>query len=313
MGGGRTELPRTVAVIGAGFIGTHVAAALLEAGIDTVVITRSPLEQRKRILLDGARLAIIDANARELLRPHLDGVDHVIYCASGLMPAEANLDPTADIHLSLPPFLHTLEALRDTGAGLTFLSSGGTVYGAARTKTIDEQHVTEPVTSYGIMKLAAEKYALMHSRLYGLPLRILRCANVYGDHQPATRSQGVIAVFLERIASGASVPVYGDGSIVRDFVYVGDLVELLLRSIRAAGSTVLNVGSGTGHSLIELVAQIEAVVGRKAAIEWLPDRGYDVPRVVLDIGRLRHELGFEPLSLGDGLERTWNATGAEHP
>jgi UDP-glucose 4-epimerase len=173
---------------------------------------------------------------------------------------------------------------------------------------IDEQHPTEPVTSYGIMKLAAEKYVLMHKRLYGLPVRILRCGNVYGEHQPATRSQGVVAVFLERIAAGNSIPLYGDGSIVRDFVYVGDLVELLLRSIAAPrGSSPLNIGSGKGYSLAQVVTEIESVVGRQAIIDRRPDRGYDVARVVLDISRVRREFGFEPLNLQEGLRRTVSA------
>jgi UDP-glucose 4-epimerase len=295
-----------VAVIGAGFIGTHVAAALLGANVETVVINRSPLEARKRRLLSGARVAVVDANAGALLRPHLEVVDHVVYCASGLMPAESNLDPIVDIGLSLPPLVQTLEQLRDLdGVGLTYLSSGGTVYGNARALSIDERHPTEPVTSYGIMKLAGEKYALMHHRLYGVPVRILRCSNVYGEHQPASRSQGVIAVFLERIAAGLPVPIYGDGTIVRDFVHVGDVVALLLRSIaRPGGSDTINVGSGRGYSLAEVVTEIEAAVGRAAVVERLPDRGYDVPRVVLDISLARRELGFDPIPLAEGLRRT---------
>lgn len=305
-------LPRRIAVVGAGFIGTHVAAGLLEAGAELTVINRSPLDERKRAALAGARVAVVDASARELIRPHLADVDHVVYCASGLMPAESNRDPVADAQLSLPPLLHVLELLRERpGAGLTYLSSGGTVYGPPQAELIDERHPTEPITSYGIMKLTGEKYALMHQRLYGVPVRILRCANVFGEHQPATRSQGVIAVFLDRIARGEPVPLYGDGSIVRDFVYVGDVVALILRTIATAGGpTTLNVGTGEGASLTRIVELIERVTGLTAPIERLPDRGYDVSRIVLDIALARREFDFAPRSLEDGLWRTVNGSAA---
>jgi UDP-glucose 4-epimerase len=298
--------PRRVAVIGAGFIGTHVAAGLLDAGFETTVINRSPLGERKARLLDRARVAIVDASARKLLAPQLADVDHVIYCAAGLMPAESNIDPVTDAALSLPPLLHVLSLLQERpGAGLTFLSSGGTVYGPSEAEFIDEDHPTEPVTAYGVMKVAAERYVLMHRRMHGLPATVLRCSNVYGPHQPATRSQGAIAVFIDRIVRAQAVPIYGDGSIVRDFVYVGDIVDVILRTLgRTDGSATLNVGSGQGASLAQAIALIERVSGLRAVIEERPDRGFDVPRVVLDITRARTELAFEPTGLEEGLRRT---------
>lgn len=297
---------RRVAVVGAGFIGTHVAAGLLEAGFETTVINRSPLDDRKERLVSGARVAILDASARKLIAPWLADVDHVVYCAAGLMPAESNIDPVTDAGLSLPPLLHVLSLLQERpGSGLTFLSSGGTVYGPSTAEYISEDHPTEPVTSYGVMKLAAEKYVLLHRHMHALPARVLRCSNVYGPNQPATRSQGAIAVFIDRIMHGRPVPLYGDGSIIRDFVYVGDVVDVIVRSLSTAeGSATLNVGSGAGASLAHVIDLIAQVSGRPAVIEGLPDRGFDVPRVVLDITRARTELGFVPTPLEEGLRRT---------
>lgn len=298
--------PKRVAVVGAGFIGTHVAVRLLDEGLETVVISRSPIGDRKERLLRRAQVVVADASVPRLIRPHVADVDHVIYCASGLMPAESNLDPAADAGLSLPPLLHVLEELRRRpGAGFTYLSSGGTVYGEPRADLIDEEHPTEPITSYGIMKLAGEKYALMHNRLYGVPVRILRCANVYGEHQPATRSQGVVAVFLDRVRRGEPIPLYGDGSVVRDFVYVRDLVQLILAALDGhVGPTILNVGSGEGASIARVIELVEEVTGRSAVIEHRPGRGFDVNRVVLDIARARHAFGYSPLSLKAGLRQT---------
>jgi UDP-glucose 4-epimerase len=305
----RRDPPSRVAVIGAGFIGTHVAGALLRAGFATTVITRSPPEDRKLGLLAGVRLAIADATSRDLLAPHLGDVDHVVYCASGLMPAESNRDPAADAHLSLPPLLNVLELLRRRpGTGLTFLSSGGTVYGPSQAELIGEDHPTEPITSYGIMKLAGEKYVRMYERLYRVPATVLRCANVYGEHQPAMRSQGVVAVAVDRAARGQPIPLYGDGSIVRDFVYVGDLAQLIIDSLGAADlPPVVNVGSGHGCSLGRLVELIAEALGRPVEVDRRPDRGFDVPRIVLDIAIARRLLGLRPTPLVDGLRRTVDA------
>jgi UDP-glucose 4-epimerase len=303
---GRRDLPPRVAVIGAGFIGTHVAAALLGAGVQTTVITRSPPDARKQRLLQNARIAVADASSVELMRPHLDGIDHVVFCASGLMPAESNRDPVADAQLSLPPLINVLELIRRAPAtGITFLSSGGTVYGPSRAELIGERHPTEPVTSYGIMKLAGEKYVRMYEHLYGVPATVLRCANVYGEHQPATRSQGVVAVMLDCARRGEPIPLYGDGSIVRDFVYVGDVARLILASLRrGAKPPTVNVGSGHGCSLTRLVELIAAAVGREVVVDRRPDRGFDVPRIVLDIATARRTFGFEPTTLVDGLRLT---------
>ncbi len=300
------DSPSRVAVIGAGFIGTHVAAALLEAGTETSVITRSPPDARKLRLLAGARVAVVDASSRHLLEPHLEEIDHVVFCASGLMPAESNRDPLADAQLSLPPLLNVLEILRERPArGITFLSSGGTVYGPSRSELIAEDHPTEPITSYGIMKLACEKYVRMYEQLYGIPATVLRCANVYGEHQPAIRSQGVVAVILDRAARGEPIPLYGDGSIVRDFVYVGDVARVILRAIAAGTrSPVVNVGSGSGCSLAQLVDQVAEILGRPLEIDRRPDRGFDVPRMVLDIALARRAYAFAPTPLPDGLRRT---------
>ncbi|MDX6719414.1 MAG: UDP-glucose 4-epimerase [Solirubrobacteraceae bacterium] len=299
-------------MIGAGFIGGHVAKGLLDAGYETTVVNRSPLSERKERLLKDARVAILDASARALLEPQLADVDHVVYCAGGLMPAESNVDPVTDAALSLPPLLHVLSLLQERPTiGLTFLSSGGTVYGPSARQFIDESHPTEPVTSYGVMKLASEKYVLMHRRMDGAPARVLRCANVYGPHQPATRSQGAVAVFIDRILRGKPVPLYGDGAIVRDFVYVGDVVDVILRALEEGeGSATLNVGSGAGASLAEVIALIERISGLRAVIEQLPARSFDVQRVVLDIARAGSELGFAPMTLEQGLRRTLSEIGS---
>lgn len=293
-------------VIGLGFIGSHVGEALLASGQPARFLTPSGLPEGAESLAAG-ELVVGDARLSRVLLPALVEVEHVVYCAGRLMPAESNVHPALDVTSALPPLISVLEALRTTpGVGLTFLSSGGTVYGKTSGIPVDESHPTDPITSYGIMKLASEKYIGAYSKLYGLQARILRCSNVYGERQPPERGQGVVAAFLHRILHDRPVVVFGDGSVVRDYLYVGDLASVLLALIeRGDGASVVNVGSGRGTSLKELISVIQEVTGRRVRIEHRPRRDFDIERIVLDTSTLRRLVPFNPLPLYAGIERTW--------
>jgi len=294
-----------VLVIGAGFIGTHVARAFLDSGVPTRVLTRPT--SAGSAALAGAEILGGEASDPVLLERALRGTRLVVYCAGGLMPAASSLQPLADVALTLPPVITLLEALRTRPeTELIFLSSGGTVYGVPTSQKVDEDHPTEPSCPYGILKLATEKYIGLYTRVHGVRARILRCSNVYGEGQPPDRGQGVIATWLHRILSNEPITIFGDGSSVRDYVYVGDLASLIVSIAgRRGGPQVMNVGSGEGTSLNELLRQIEVVAGKPVPAEYLPARDVDIPRIVLDITRVKRFAGFRPSSLETGLERTW--------
>jgi UDP-glucose 4-epimerase len=298
-----------VLVIGAGFIGRHLIETCTGRGIETTVLTRSPMTQQQRGHLTDAKVVIGDAALRALVDELIAPATHVFYCAGGLMPADSNLDPAADAALTLPPLISVLEALRERPAiGLTFLSSGGTVYGEPATIPVREDHPTEPTTSYGVMKLAAEKYISMYRRLYGVQSRILRCANAYGEHQPAARRQGFIAAALDRMTRGEPIALYGDGQNVRDFVYVHDVVDAMLKTAtRPSGPPIVNVGSGEGVTLLGVLDVIREVTGTEPALDLLPDRGFDVRRIVLDISLLHEEIDFSATPLRTGIAAAWSA------
>lgn len=309
--------PRTegrVLLIGAGFIGCHVAEGLSAAGIPTRLLSRSglPLDLGG---LSGVEVFAGDAGDPSLIADALVGVEHVFYCAGGLLPAQSNRRPILDISLTLPPLVALLETLRaHPGTGVTFLSSGGTVYGRPVRLPVDEEHPTDPITSYGILKLAGEKYLQMYAALYGVPIRILRCSNVYGERQPPDRGQGVVAAFLQRALNDEPVVVFGDGSIVRDYLYVGDLVRVMLELMPLPdGPSVVNVGSGRPASLNDLLGLIEDVTGTRVRVDRRPSRDFDVPAIVLDVNRLRRMVAFEPVPLRLGVERTWAWMSADKP
>jgi UDP-glucose 4-epimerase len=177
---------------------------------------------------------------------------------------------------------------------VVFLSSGGTVYGIPTAVPIPETHPTNPVSAYGIGKLAIEKYFGMFHHLHALPYCVLRLANPYGPRQRPEAAQGAATAFVARVVRGEEIPIWGDGSVVRDYVYVADAVDAIARSLDSDFCGVLNVGSGEGLSLNQVIDRIESTLGVKARRSYLPGRAFDVPANVLDNRRAREVLGWAP-------------------
>jgi UDP-glucose 4-epimerase len=252
-------------------------------------------------------MVIGDAANSAVLEEALNGVDYVICAAGGLLPPEAQERPAADATATLLPLLSLLEALRKRATvGLTYLSSGGTVYGNPLGLTARETDPVAPISAYGVSRAAAEMYVQMYGRTHGFPVQIVRCANVYGPGQPAERSQGAVAVFLHRVAAGLPLRIVGDGSAVRDYVYVGDVADAIARLVLGQHDTgIVNVGAGRGHTVLEVVEHVSNVVGRPAILEFLPPRPHDVRAIVLDIAKLTALIDYAPLSLSAGLRRSW--------
>jgi UDP-glucose 4-epimerase len=281
------------------------------------VLTRSrPAEAVVAAIGDGD-LHLGDAGDPEQLEPALEGVDEVVYSAGGLLPAASEQDPERDAELTLRPLRAVLEALRarpDTR--LAYISSGGTVYGQPDSLPVPETAPARPIGSYGRLHLLCEEEIERHRAEHGLRARILRCSTVYGEHQRPDRGQGAVVTFLHRIERGETIHLYGDGGTIRDYVYAGDIAAVAVDLMqRDDGATVLNVASGKGTSLLELLRRAEKQVGRAAVVERHPERGFDVHQIVLDTSRLRELTGFEPTPLEAGMQRTraWLKSIAREP
>jgi len=165
---------------------------------------------------------------------------------------------------------------------------------------------------HGITSLAGESYLRRYREIYGVPTLALRCSNVYGPGQPGNRSQGLVAAALESIRGARELPVFGDGGALRDYIHVGDVVAALRRLVgRPAVPPVLNLGSGEGHTVQEVVGLVEDVTGESVAARYLPVRVGDVARIVLDVSLLRSLVLFEPRSLRCGIVETWQALARE--
>ena len=185
------------------------------------------------------------------------------------------------------------------------VSSGGTVYGIPQAVPISETHPTDPICSYGITKLAMEKYVALYRQLHGLEGVVLRVANPFGPRQRLDAAQGVVPVFLGKALRHEPLQIWGDGSTVRDFLDVADVVAALLAVVRYKGSeSLFNIGSGQGLSLNQLIAQLEQQLNRSLDVQYLPSRGCDVPTNVLCIDRAKEALNWAPkIPVADGLRR----------
>jgi UDP-glucose 4-epimerase len=245
---------------------------------------------------------------REDVARAVRGADVVYHLISTTIPQSSNQNPIYDVESNLVATLNLLEIAKESKVRkVIFVSSGGTVYGTPQTTPIQEIHRTDPTCSYGITKLAVEKYLGLYHRLYGLNYCILRVANPYGERQLAGSAQGVVAVFLGKVLQNEPIEIWGDGTVVRDYIYVGDVVEALIKAKSYEGDwRLFNIGSGRGLSLNELVAAIEQILGRPIQKKYLSSRLFDVPVNVLDISAAARFLNWAPrTSFQEGLGRTW--------
>jgi UDP-glucose 4-epimerase len=293
---------------GAGFIGSHVAEALLAAGHAVRVFDRPDRRLAPGLpFRDAVEWAEGDFVNPSDVEPALAGCDAVFHFVSTTLPKTSNDNPAYDLETNVIRSISLLNlCLRYRVRKVVFISSGGTVYGVPEDLPIAESHPTDPICAHGIGKLAIEKYLHLYHVLHGLDYCVLRVANPYGERQRVASAQGAVTVFLERALRGASIEIWGDGSVVRDYVYVGDVARAFAAALDYGGDErVINIGSGEGRSLNDLVSVIEATLGHPVAVNHLPGRPFDVPANVLDIGRARACLKWRPETpFADGIART---------
>jgi UDP-glucose 4-epimerase len=292
---------------GGGFIGRHVGLALAERGHRVRLAGRSPRSSLDDRLTNHLTYEMLDLRTADWDRA-LDGVDIVHHYAWSTIPETANSDPVNDLETNVKSTLLLLEAMRRRGGGrLVFASSGGTVYGRIKSVPVVEEHPLEPISLYGVAKVAVERYLGVYRRAYGIDCRIARLSNPFGIGQKVERNQGAASVFTHRALASEPIRLYGDGEIVRDYIHISDAVAGLLAVSRAElgphSPYVYNLASGRGTSLNAIVAALAGGLGRRIAVEYLPSRDYDVPISVLNVARAWRELHWAPqLSFEDGLQ-----------
>lgn len=299
---------RCLIIGGGGFLGSHLALGLLAQGHVVRVLDRPNLHRFDEAKVsDSVEWHEGDFVNHDDVARALSGCDIVFHLAWTTLPKSSNDNPVYDVETNVIGTLHLLElACQAHVQKVIFVSSGGTVYGIPREIPITESHATDPRCAYGISKLAIEKYLNLFHELHGLDYRVLRLANPFGERQRPVGAQGAVSVFLHKAVRNEMIEIWGDGTIVRDYVYVGDVVDAFLRVANYTGEhRVLNVGSGEGKSLKDVIAAIEALLGRDVSYRFLPGRRFDVPVSILDSSRACSALGWKPkTSFNAGLSRT---------
>lgn len=293
---------------GGGFIGSAIIDRLLGDGHSVRVFERPRIDPY-RPFTDSEQVEWINGDLMSVhdIREAVRGVDAVMHLVSTTLPKSSNDDPIYDVQSNLIASLQLLQVMvEEQVRRVVFISSGGTVYGKPQYLPIDERHPTEPMVSYGITKLAIEKFMVMFQHLHGLKPVILRVTNPYGERQRVETAQGAVGVFLDRIIRGQPIEIWGDGSVSRDYIHVSDVAQAFASALTYEGSQVVfNVSTGKGTPLTELLKIIGEVTGLPVNAQFKPARPFDVPMSVLDNTLAQAQLGWKPVvSLSDGIART---------
>lgn len=291
---------------GNGFIGSHLVDALLESGYSVRLFDRPNTVFLGNQLPANIEIMYGDLNSEADISAALAGCDICFHLISTVVPASSNLDPIFDIETNLTGTVRLLNYAVKAGLKkIIFLSSGGTVYGVPTHLPIDENHPTNPLCSYGITKLAIEKYLHLYQQLHGLDYTVLRLANPFGERQRINAAQGAIAVFLGKALRHEKIEIWGDGSVIRDYIHISDVISAMLKSVTYQGPEhVFNIGSGQGVSLNEVLDGIESVTGQPVTRCYTPQRAFDVPISVLAITRAMSALDWAPkTTFITGLEK----------
>lgn len=290
---------------GNGFIGSHIVDRLAEVGHEVRVFDRN--HARRYDAPHNVECIYGDFAGLEAFADTFEDIDVVYHLICTTVPSTSNDNPVADVTENVVTTLRLLDLLVARKVPkIVFLSSGGTVYGRPVSNPVPETATTLPICSHGITKLAIEKYLHMYRELHGLRYTILRVSNPYGERQGHFGVQGVIGTFIEKIRRGEVIEVWGDGSIQRDYIYVGDVAVACVRVAYPDVEGIYNIGSGRGHTISEVISTLAQVTERKLEPVFLPARPYDVPRIVLDCRKARDELSWDATTeFAEGIERTW--------
>lgn len=290
------------AILGAGFIGQNFIRQALRAGDKLRVLDHKICPQEFFGKVAWVRGDLSDENA---VRHVLRGVEVVYHFISSTVPGDIT-DESGELIQNVVQTLHLLKlCVQEKVARIVFISSAS-VYGVQAALPIPETALTDPISSHGIHKLTIEKYLQLYKYQYGLDCKIMRLSNPYGPGQAITGRQGFVAIAIGKIIADEPIMVRGDGTIIRDFIYIGDVVETLrLMGVCQTSESIFNVGSGQGYTLNQIISVLGELTGKSREIVYTDSRFVDIPSSILDITREKNILGkISKISLENGLAKT---------
>ena len=292
---------------GFGFIGTNLTEELLKRSNYEIIIfeAKNVLIQNPE-LLDHVKVYYGDFHNEkdyEIIFKENE-IDAVIHLISTTVPSISNENIIYDINSNLINTVKLLNTMKQYQIKkIIFPSSGGTVYGISKEEH-KESNSTTPICSYGIMKLAIEKYLYLYNYLYGINYLILRLSNPFGEYHK-NPLQGLINVVLEKVLNGETIEIWGNGSIIRDYIYIRDIVRIMVDLIeKNIQNEIINIGSGRGYSINEILTIIREKIG-DFSLKFVEERAIDVPYLVLNNDKLKTFLNINLIGIEEGVKRTY--------
>lgn len=295
---------------GAGFIGTNLVVSLAADKENKITV----VDRDKRFFrpLEDMRLSnVLFVQYNFGMETNYDKLVHnqeiVYHLISTTVPTTSNQHITEELKGNVILSSNLFEAcVREKVKKVVFISSGGTVYGKEDKCPLNEKTATNPITSYGVQKVTIEKLLYLYNYMYGLDYRIIRLANPYGPYQRPNGILGAVTTFTYKALRNEEIVVYGDGSVIRDFIYIDDAVRAILNIVN--GSDVhhtFNLGCGYGTSIKQVIETIRNVLNKELNVRYTESRKVDVPVNYLDIQRYEKAYGkLNPITLEQGVERT---------
>lgn len=279
---------------GSGFLGSHLCEALVAAGQSVRAFDRIALPALKGA--EQIEWITGDFLNPDDLRKAAKGCNVIFHLVSTTVPGTSNQNPEQDVHQNIEGSLRLIEvALAEQVRKFIFVSSGGTVYGIPGEIPIREDSPTKPICSYGVCKLAIEKYLHMFHVVRNLNYHCLRVSNLFGERQSSAMGQGLINILIRKAIQGEPVEIWGLGNVVRDYIYVRDVVEALVKAADHGGEhRVFNIGSGHGKTILDVIESLELVLKTPITRVFKPARTFDVPISVLDISLAAMHLKWHP-------------------
>lgn len=300
-----------IAIIGgAGFIGYNLTVFFADKGYSVKVISRSVFGDKFNI--KNVDTTVLNANDTAACIDYIQDCETVIWLATASIPSTNSDTLIDDFKFNVDPIIRFLEEVKKTSVKrFIYLSSGGTIYGDSKGRTLlDESSPKNPISGYGLSKIISEKYIRFLTNNSSLQSFILRPSNVYGAHQNLIKPQGIIGFAFKAVLQETSIDLYNDGAVTRDFIYVTDLANAVLKCIesdyRGGNTSIYNVGSEKGYTIKEILKKIDDVSKGNIVTINKSARSFDCNYNVLSSKKIEKDFNWKPeVSIEDGLQKVW--------
>jgi len=289
-------------IVGCGFIGRHLLQALLDNGYKVSVIDRI---KRPTWLPDHVIWHQMGSFDHAGVTSILNGVDVVYYLVSTTVPADKHLSLTAELYETIVATTQFIDCAKEASVKKLIFASSASVYGDLGPVAAQENAQTNPISAHGIQKLTLEKHLLMERHLGAIDTQTFRIANPYGPGQSLEGRQGFIAIVLGNVIAGRATDLRGDGSAMRDFIYVTEVAQALAQiGMQLDGPPTVNIGSAEAVTMAQVIDAVDTLCGQRPVINSLPAQPHEIGYSCMDI-RVAQSCGWQPkISLQEGLKRT---------